>query len=101
LTNPEHLEKARQAIMRYRELLDLMHQELKTAETYYTRLFDNCSDEDKATLPDKELQRRAAHDVIADPKPLQDAALHMRFVSRDFEREFENVHDNLIFEESD
>ena len=85
--------------MRFRELLDLLHKEVETAESNYTRLFATCSQEDKATLPEKELQRQAGIEVVADPKPLRDAALHMRFVSRDFERAFEEIHDHLFFED--
>ncbi|MCC6905790.1 MAG: hypothetical protein IT326_08120 [Anaerolineae bacterium] len=97
----ENIEKARQAIMRFRELLNIMQGRLHEGEHYYARLFDNCSEEDRANLQTKLLQRVAAHDVRADPTPLRRAALKMRFSSRELEKAFEELHDAVFFEEED
>src|SRR5688500_7334008 len=97
--NPEQLEKMRQAVMRYRELLDLFQAKLDAGELAYQQLFDSCTPEDRA-LPEKQLQGKAAEFLLADPEPIQRAALKLRFVGRDMEREFEALYDNVV-EEAD
>ncbi len=96
----EQIEKTRQGIMRFRELLDIMQIELQKGEKAYEQFFANCSEEDKATLKEKDLQWQAALDIVDDPKPLREAALHQRFRSRDLERAFEELHDHFVIEES-
>lgn len=94
----EQLERARQGIMRFRELLDLLHAELDDAERNYTSLFAQCTPEERETLKEKDLQLRAAIPLVDNPSPLGDAALHMRFVTRNLERDFEQLHDNIMAE---
>lgn len=96
MTNTEQIEKLRQGIMRLRELLDLLHAELDEGEQAYVRLFADCSPEDRATLKEKDLQRQAALSLVDDSSPLRDAALHLRYVARNLERDFEQLHDNLL-----
>ncbi|MCK6578192.1 MAG: hypothetical protein L6Q98_08835 [Anaerolineae bacterium] len=93
--HPEALEKARQAIMRYRELLDLMQSRLRDYERAYVGLFAGLS-ESAASLPEKGRQREAAYAVLDDDKALTRALLTARFDSRDFEREFEALHDRVV-----
>jgi hypothetical protein len=101
MTDTEQIEKLRQGIMRFRELLDLLHAELNTGEQAYVQLFAHCTPEEKAALKEKDLQRRAALALIDDSSALRDAALHLRFVTRHLERDFEQLHDNLIPAEAD
>jgi hypothetical protein len=96
VTNAEEIEKGRQAIMRFRELLDLMRAQLDEGEQAYGLLFANCSPEEIATLKEKDLQGKAAIDLIANPSTLGKAALHLRRAVRDFERDFEELYDNIM-----
>ena len=84
--------------MRFRELLDIMQQQIQEGEEAYARLFASLDPADTEGLQIKEIQRLAAHDVIADPEPLRRAALHQGFNCRNLERDFEQVHDALFFE---
>jgi Mg2+ and Co2+ transporter CorA len=97
---PEHedIEKVRQEIMRFRELLNIMAQSLNSGERAYEKLFANCSDEDKANLKEKELQWKVAEQIIDDLSPLRDAVLRMRFSARTLEKEFEQLHDIIMTE---
>jgi hypothetical protein len=101
MTSPEKIEKTRQAIMRFRELLDILTRELATAEEAYKQLFVNFTPEEMATLKEKELQRLVATSIVDNPSFLADAALHMRFVSRNLERDFEQLYDNVMAEEEE
>lgn len=98
MPTPEQVEKTRQSIMRLRELLDIMHLRLEHGERGYAKLFDHISDEDKATKPEKELQRLAAYPFIENPKQLADVALEMRFFTRNLEKEFEELFDIIMTE---
>lgn len=91
----ESVEKVRQAIMRYRELLDLLAMHTQSAERAYTKLFDALPEEQKTTLAEKALQREAAILALADLEPLRRAALQMRFDMRDMERGFEELYNNI------
>jgi hypothetical protein len=48
----------------------------------------------------KDLQGLAAIPLIDDPTPLGDAANRMRFVTRNLERDFEQLHDNIMADET-
>ncbi len=54
-----------------------------------------------AALKEKELQRVAATHIVDDPTALADAVLHMRFVGRNMERDFEHLYDNVMAEEEE
>ncbi len=98
MSDPEQVEKTRQAIMRLRELLDLLRGELEAGEQAYARLFDGCTPEEIASLKQKDLQQRAALGLIDHPEALGDAALHLRFVMHNLERDFEQLYDNVMTE---
>lgn len=94
----EEAERARQAIMRFRELLDLMRDEIEQGERNYAQLFAKCTPEEMETLKEKDLQGRAAIHLLDNPSALGDAALHLRFVTRNLERDFEQLYDNVMAE---
>jgi hypothetical protein len=94
----EKIERTRQAIMRLRELLDIMRHELEQGEERYRQLFAQCTPEQMATLKEKDLQLQAAYYHVEDPSAIGDAATHLRFVSRNLERDFEQLHDNVMAE---
>lgn len=98
MTNPENVEKTRQAIMRLRELLDLMRDELEQGEAAYADLFATLSPDDIHGLKEKEIQRLAAIAILDDTSALSDVALHLRFAARTLERDFEQIYDNLMTE---
>ncbi|MDL1902548.1 hypothetical protein FBR02_17490 [Anaerolineae bacterium CFX9] len=95
MSSAEYVEKIRQAIMRYRELLDLLQQRTQAAERRYAALFDGLSEADKAALPEKLLQREAALLAIDDMEPLRRAVLQIRFDTREIEKEFEALYDRI------
>jgi hypothetical protein len=94
----EQIEKTRQAIMRFRELLDIMKGEIEAAEATYQAFFDQCTPEQKATMKEKDLQLQAAYTHVEDPSAIAKAAGNMRFVARNLERDFEQLHDNMVGE---
>ncbi len=98
MTSPEELEKARQGIMRMRELLDILHERLEEGERAYQQFFDGLSPEDTAGLKEKEMQRLAAYAVVDDRSRIMTPALHLCFVLRDLGSEFEQIHDNFVEE---
>jgi hypothetical protein len=99
MTDPEQVEKVRQAIMRYRELLDLLHERTDNAERAYGALFDRLTEEQRATLPEKLQQREAALVALEDLEPLRRALLRAQFAMRDFERAFEEIYNNVAPQE--
>ena len=96
LTVDEKIERTRQAIMRYRELLDIMRGQLEEGEDLYRRMFDGCNPEDIAALKEKDRQLHAAYSLFEDPTSIGDAALHMAFTARNLERDFHQIHDNVM-----
>lgn len=98
LTVDEQIERTRQAIMRLRELLDTMSAQVEEGEVLYRRLFAQCTPEEVATLKEKDLQLHAACYLYEDPASIGDAALHMAFVARNLERDFHQIHDNVMAE---
>ena len=98
LTVDEKIERTRQAIMRLRELLDIMAGQVEEGEALYRQLFAQCSPEEVATLKEKDLQLQAAYHLFDDPSSIGDAALHMAFTARNLERDFQQIHDNVMVE---
>lgn len=99
--DPEQVEKMRQAVMRLRELLDIMGGQLAEGERAYAKLFANLNPEESASLKEKERQGLAALELLDDPAALADVALHLRLVSRDLERDFEQLYDNVMYSPED
>ncbi|MDX2141247.1 MAG: hypothetical protein SF123_24395 [Chloroflexota bacterium] len=97
----ERHEKIRQAIMRYRELLDLLRIRQEVDERAYAALFDGVDTEAKASLQEKALQGEAARLALDDLEPLRRAVLSMQLGMRDFAREFEELYGNIALDESD
>lgn len=95
MTDPEQVEKVRQAIMRYRELLDVLHMRIGSSEQRYAALFTQLAEEQRNTLPEKALQREAALLALADLEPLRRALLSAAFDMRDMERAFEETYNNI------
>jgi len=95
MATSEDVEKVRQGIMRFRELLDLMQDRLEEGERAYARLFSECSPEDKNHMKTKDLQWKAAESMVDDPSGLRKAALYQRGYARELERAFEELHDNI------
>ena len=91
----ERYERARQGVMRLRELLDLMREQLEEGERAYERLFETIPPEEMSSKKQKDLQGLAAIPLVDDPTPLQKAAANLRFSARNLERDFEQLYDNL------
>jgi len=94
----EKYERTRQAVMRLRELLDLMREQLEEGEQAYAQLFAAIPPEEMSSRKQKDLQGLAAVPLIDDPTPLGNAANQMRFAARNLERDFEQLHDNIMAE---
>jgi hypothetical protein len=92
MADRENVEKVRQEIMRFRELLDLMRGKLEDGEQAYTQLFAKCNPEDVQRLKTKDLQWKAAELNIDDLAPLSRAVGRMRFEAHNLERDFEELH---------
>lgn len=101
MTNPEKIEKNRQAIMRLRELLDIMRAQLEAGEAAYAALFMSLNPDDRRNLREKEIQRLAAIAILDDTSSLSSAALNLRFATRSLERDFEQLYNNLLSEHED
>lgn len=95
----EHIEKVRQAIMRYRELLDQLKIRLANGERTYESLFKDVSEQQRSSLPHKALQREATIIALEDLTALRNAALRMQFDMRDLEGAFEELYNNIAPEE--
>lgn len=98
MTIDEQIERTRQAIMRLRELMDIMKVELEQGEAQYEQLFAEVTAEQKATLREKELQLQAAYHHFEDTDSIEKLALHLAFTARNLERDFRQIHDNLVGE---
>ncbi|MEO8611858.1 MAG: hypothetical protein ABI690_28420 [Chloroflexota bacterium] len=97
----ETVEKVRQEIVRFRELLSIMRVRLEAGEREYARLFTGTASEDNQTLKVKDLQWKLAEQMIDsdDTRPLSAAVLRMRFECHELDRAFEELHDNIMSEE--
>src|SRR5262249_43383443 len=91
----EKLERSRQAVMRLRELLDLMHEQIEEGERAYEQLFDHLTGPQRQTLKQKDQQGWAAIPLVDDPAPLKQAAIDLRFACRNLEHDFEQLYNNL------
>ncbi len=93
--NPAHIEKIRQEVMRFRELLDITRHQLERNERAYANLFAGLSDEEKQGKQEKALQTLVAYQLDGDLKPLADAVLRARFDAREMEKAFEELFDTI------
>ena len=98
MPDDEQVEKIRQAIMRYRELLDVLKARTEHAERRYSALFAQLSAE-QMNLPEKARQGAAALIALEDLDPLRRALLGAQFDLRDLERAFEETYHHIAPEE--
>ncbi len=96
MTDQERHDKLRQAIMRYRELMDIAQAMMTRAERDYQQLFAGVPEQARATLAEKALHGEAAKLAMDDLKPLQDALLRLRFGLHDLSKEFEQTYNNTV-----
>lgn len=94
--NPEHVEKARQAVMRYRELLDLMRLRLEEGEKRYEQLFANITPEERQGKGEKDVQTLVARQLVDDLEPLSRAVLQAQFDARELQRAFVELYDIIL-----
>ena len=94
MANPEDIEKVRQEIMRFRELLTIMRQRVENGERAYERLFVNHPPQDG--LKEKDRQWRLAEDLAPDLTPLSRAVSQVRFDARELERAFEELYNIIV-----
>lgn len=99
MSHEEQLERIRQAIMRYRELMDIAQRCMEQGERDYARLFDDVPAQQKNSLAEKQLQGAAASIALDDLEPLRRAVLKLRFAMRDLERKFEALYNNIAYED--
>ena len=88
----EEIEKVRQEIMRLRELLNIMRQNLDAGERSYAGLFSNCTPEEKTTMKEKDLQWKVAEQIVGDVSQLRNAVANLWFYTRELEKSFEELH---------
>lgn len=92
MSERETIEKMRQEIMRFRELLTVMRQYTESGERAYQKLFDGFSEAEKAEIKEKDLQWKAAEALSPEGREkLSRAVMEMQFHARDLERNFEEL----------
>ena len=96
MTEHEKIEKVRQEIMRFRELLNIMSSQLHEGQQAYEALLSTCSDEDMESLREKDLQWKVAQRIIDDLSPLKRVVMRMRYNARNMERDFEELYDIIV-----
>ncbi len=96
MATSEEIEKVRQEIMRFRELLDVMRSTMDDGERAYAALFSGFSSEAMAGTKEKDLQWQLAETMVEDVEPLLRAVGQMRFEARELERAFEELHDIVM-----
>ncbi|MHB8626566.1 MAG: hypothetical protein ACYDBJ_16010 [Aggregatilineales bacterium] len=96
MADREDVEKVRQEIMRFHELLDIMREKLQDGERAYAQLFSSCSPEDVQRMKPKDLQWKLAEQIVADLSPLSKAVMRARFDARNLERDFEELYDIIV-----
>jgi hypothetical protein len=87
------IEKVRQEIMRFKELLGVMRGNLEDGERTYAKLFADFSAEEMAGTKEKDLQWKLAERMVDDVSVLGTSAGQMRFRARNLERAFEELQD--------
>ncbi len=92
MSDREDIERVRQAIMRFRELLTIMQEKVNVGEQAYTQLFSKCTPEDIQRLKTKDLQWKAAEQLVDDLAPLRRAVGQMHYETRTLERELEALY---------
>lgn len=97
MTEAEQIEKIRQAVMRYRELMDIVHERVQAGERTYEGLFRALSPEQMA-LPEKLRQREAAIVLLEDMERLRRAVLRMSLGLQEMGREFEELYGHIAEE---
>ena len=95
MSHSEEVERVRQQIMRFRELLNIMRLKLEDGERAYEQLFSNRSPGEMKTVKEKDLQLLVAQDIIDDTSALQKAVMRARFDAHELERAFEELY-NII-----
>ncbi len=90
----ENIEKVRQEIMRFRELLNIMRLRLESGERAYAQLFTNHPPEEG--LKEKDRQWRLAEELVHDLTPLSKAVMQVRYDARDLERAFEELYNIIV-----
>ena len=96
MSNPEAIEKVRQEIMRFRELLDILREKLDDGERIYEKLFSSLSPEEAALTKEKDRQWKLAEKMVADLSPLSRAVFQMYYEAREMERAFEELHNIIV-----
>ena len=90
----EEIEKIRQALMRFRELLDIMQLKVNDGNRAYVRLLEGYATE--PGMKEKDVQWLVAEDLIEDPSALQKAVIYAQFDAREMERAFEELYNILV-----
>ena len=93
MATSEEIEKVRQEIMRFRELLTLMRGHLENGERAYTKLFADFLPADAAALKEKDQQWKIAETIIDNLSPLDRAVSRVSFDAHMLEQNFRELHD--------
>jgi hypothetical protein len=97
----DQIERLRQAMMRWRELLEIMQARLTHSQAAYDALLATLPAERRAQLKEKEQLWEVAQHLLesGQTEPLQRAILKMQFANRDLERAFEEIYNHLVSSE--
>ena len=96
MANREEIEKVRQEIMRFRELLNIMRDKLQYGERVYEGLFSGFSPDEKKVVKEKDLQWKLAEGMVSDTSRLAQAVIQMQYYSREMERDFDELYNIIL-----
>lgn len=88
----EDIERVRQQVMRFRELLDILRVKLEEGERTYAALLAEIPTE----MKEKDRQWQAAETLVNDVAPLERAVMQVGFDVREMHRAFEELHGIII-----
>ena len=96
MADHEQIEKVRQEIMRFHELLAIMRIKLEAGEKAYATLITTYSPPDAGPMKEKDLQWKVAENMVDDLSPLRKAVMQTRFDARELEKAFEELYDIIV-----
>lgn len=95
MTN-DNIERVRQQIMRFHELLDVTQARLDEQRRDYEALFASLPVDAIAGLREKDAQWKLAEAMLDDTTPLQKAVLRARFDCRELMHAYDELHGIIL-----
>ncbi len=90
----ENIEKVRQEIMRFRELLNIMQLKVQAGERAYDKIMAICPPQDG--LKEKDRQKQVAEVIIDDLSALKIAVSQASFDAREMHKAFDELYNIIL-----